>query len=110
MGLRIAALLFCLALAPAVFAQGKPVVIGAALAQTGFIADLALGMRNGLLLWQTQVNAAGGLLGRQVELKLYDDASEALRSTALYELLIKDDGAELLIGPFGSRFCPPNAA
>lgn len=83
-------------------AQGKPVLIGAAVAQTGYLADLALGTRNALLLWQEQVNAAGGLLGRQVELKLYDDASDALRSTALYELLIKDDQADLLIGSFGS--------
>ena len=37
-----------------------------------------------------------------MELKLYDDASDALRSTSLYELLIKDDGADLLIGSFGS--------
>jgi branched-chain amino acid transport system substrate-binding protein len=83
-------------------AQAKPVLIGAAIAQTGYLADLALGTRNALLLWQEQVNAAGGLLGRQVELKLYDDASDALRNTALYELLIKDDHADLLIGSFGS--------
>lgn len=82
--------------------QAKPVVVGVAVAQTGFLADLAVGMKNGLVLWQTQVNASGGLLGRQVDLKLYDDSSDALRSTALYESLIKDDGAELLIGPFGS--------
>ena len=89
-------------LPPAVGAQGQPVLIGAALSQTGYLADLALGTRNALLLWQEQVNAAGGLLGRQVELKLYDDASDALRNTSLYELLIKDDKAELLIGSFGS--------
>src|SRR6185295_17256828 len=79
-----------------------PVLIGAAIAQTGYLADLALGTRNALLLWQEQVNAAGGLLGRQVELKLYDDASDALRNTALYEMLVKDDHADLLIGGFGS--------
>ncbi len=92
----VAALLF-----PPV-AQAQPVLIGAAIAQTGYLADLALGTRNALLLWQEQVNAAGGLLGRQVELKLYDDASDALRNTSLYELLIKDDKTDLLIGSFGS--------
>ncbi len=83
-------------------AAGRPVVIGAALSQSGFLADLAVGMRDALLLWQEEVNAAGGLLGRPVDLKLYDDASDSLRSTALYELLVRDDGAEVLIGPFGS--------
>ncbi len=83
-------------------AAGRPVVIGAVLSQSGFLADLAVGMRDALLLWQEEVNAAGGLLGRPVELKIYDDASDSLRSTALYELLVRDDGAEVLIGPFGS--------
>lgn len=83
-------------------AAGKPVIIGAAISQSGFLSDLAQGMRDALLLWQEEVNAAGGLLGRTVELRLYDDASDSLRSTALYELLVRDDGAEVLIGPFGS--------
>lgn len=83
-------------------AAGRPVVVGAVLSQSGFLADLAVGMRDALLLWQEEVNAAGGLLGRPVELKLYDDASDSLRSTALYEFLVRDDGAEILIGPFGS--------
>lgn len=100
-------LLIAALLLPALFplsagAQAKPVLIGAAISQSGYLADLSLGTRNALLLWQEQVNAAGGLLGRPVELKLYDDASDALRSSALYELLIKDDGAELLIASFGS--------
>lgn len=90
------------AFSPQTQAQGKSVIVGAAVSQSGFLADLAVGMRNALLLWQEDVNARGGLLGRPVDLRLYDDASEALRSTALYEMLIKDDAAELLIGPFGS--------
>jgi len=94
----LAALLFSLA----AVAQGKPILVGVALSQTGFLADLAAGMRDALLLWRDAVNAAGGLLGRPVELKVYDDASEAARTARLYELLIKEDGAELLIGPFGS--------
>ena len=100
--LLIAALLLPALLPLSAGAQAKPVLIGAAISQSGYLADLSLGTRNALLLWQEQVNAAGGLLGRPVELKLYDDASDALRSTALYELLIKDDGAELLIASFGS--------
>ena len=91
-------------------AQGKPVLIGAAISQSGYLADLAKGMRNALLLWEEQVNASGGLLGRPVELRLYDDASDALRNTALYELLVKDDGAELLIGGFGSAATSMGAA
>ena len=107
---RLASLLAAIALSSGALAQGKPVLIGAAISQSGYLADLAKGMRNALLLWEEQVNAAGGLLGRPVELKLYDDASDALRNTALYELLVKDDGAELLIGGFGSAATSMGAA
>ena len=92
-----------LALAPGVaYAQATPVVVGAAVSQTGQLADLAAGYRKGLLLWQDHVNASGGLLGRRVELKLLDDHSEASTAGELYARLISDHGADLLIGPFGS--------
>jgi len=47
------------------------------------------------------VNAAGGLLGRRVELELLDDQSDARRSGELYAELIGRK-ADLLIGPYGS--------
>ncbi len=94
-------------LLPAVFlcspALGQaPVVVGVAVSQTGSHAVLADGYRKGLLLWQDEVNAAGGLLGRKVELRILDDASSASRNAALYEQLIKEHHAELLIGPYGT--------
>lgn len=92
-----------LALAPlAAPAQTPAVVVGAVVSQTGDLAQLASGFRNGLLLWQEEVNRAGGLLGRHVELRLYDDASEAARAGTLYEQLVRADKADVLFGPFGS--------
>lgn len=101
--MRAPLLALWLALAPGVAcAQAAPVVVGAVVSQTGQLADLAAGYRKGLLLWQDHVNAAGGLLGRRVELRLLDDHSEASASGQLYARLISDHGADLLIGPFGS--------
>ena len=77
-------------------------VVGAVVSQTGPHAELADGYRKALLLWQEEVNACGGLLGRPVELRLLDDESDALREAALYEELIREDRADLLIGPYGS--------
>lgn len=95
--------LFSLALAAtAETAAQAPLVVGAALPQSGLYADLAAGYRNALLLWQEEVNGAGGLLGRRVELRLADDGSQAVRSGPLYEKLIREEKADLLIGPFGS--------
>lgn len=92
------ALLLCAA--PA-FAQ-QAIVVGAVLPQTGILADIAADLRKALLLWQDEVNAGGGLLGRRVELMLLDDRSEASATGKLYEQLILEHKADLLIGPFGS--------
>jgi branched-chain amino acid transport system substrate-binding protein len=95
-------LLLLLAAAGALRAQPAPIVVGAALAQSGVLAPAASDYRKALLVWQDEVNAAGGLLGRRVELRMHDDASDAVRTGALYAQLIRDDKADLLIGPYGS--------
>jgi branched-chain amino acid transport system substrate-binding protein len=82
-------------------AQEAPLAVGAVVSQTGSQAALAAGYRKGLLLWQDEVNAAGGVLGRTVELRLSDDRSEAAQAGIAYAELIRD-GAQLLIGPYGS--------
>jgi branched-chain amino acid transport system substrate-binding protein len=92
------AVLLCAA--PA-FAQ-QPILVGAAIPQSGILADIAADLRKGLLLWQDEVNAGGGLLGRRVELLLLDDRSEPGATGKLYEQLIVEHKADLLIGPLGS--------
>lgn len=76
-------------------------MVGAVISQTGSQAGAAAEYRNGLQLWTEEVNAAGGLLGRKVELRLEDDGSQAARAGPAYAELIKT-GAHVLIGPYGS--------
>jgi branched-chain amino acid transport system substrate-binding protein len=99
----------CLAAAPAM-AQGPPLVLGVVLPETGLLADLAADMKKALVLWQEQRNAAGGLLGRRVELRTADDRSEASAAGRLYARLVDAEGAQLLIGPFGNAACVVAAA
>lgn len=82
-------------------AQEAPVVVGAVVSQTGMQAPLAADYGKALQLWAEEINAAGGLLGRRVELRLLDDGSQATRAGALYAELIREK-ADLLMGPFGS--------
>ena len=77
-------------------------VVGAVVSQSGALAELAADYRRALLLWQDEINAAGGLLGRRVELRILDDRSEAPRAAALYRSLIEEARADLLLGPYGS--------
>ena len=81
--------------------QPAPITVGAAVSQTGALAPLAADYLKALILWQDEVNALGGLLGRRVELRLFDDESDAKRSGELYAELIHGQ-ADLLIGPYGS--------
>lgn len=83
-------------------AQEPPIVVGAVISQSGALAALAGDYRKALLLWQDELNAAGGLLGRRIELRVRDDGSDAVRAGQLYGELIRDDKADLLVGPFGS--------
>ncbi|MGQ0511850.1 MAG: ABC transporter substrate-binding protein [Betaproteobacteria bacterium] len=92
--------LLLLTLAPVAFAQ--PVVVGAAVPRTGSLAAFGADFGKALELWRDEVNAAGGLLGRPVELVLLDDASEAFESPAHYRKLIEAHRADLLVGPVGS--------
>ena len=78
-----------------------PIVVGASVAQSGALAPLAADYGKALLLWQDEVNAAGGLLGRAIELRLHDDQSDAVRAGTLYAQLIGQK-TDLLIGPYGS--------
>jgi branched-chain amino acid transport system substrate-binding protein len=97
------ALIFLCALSlGAARAAEPPLVVGAALPLTGALAGLAVDYRQGLELWRDEVNSAGGLLGRQVELRILDDASAAANTGPLYERLIEEEKAELLIGPYGT--------
>jgi branched-chain amino acid transport system substrate-binding protein len=79
-----------------------PVRVGAVMPQSGHLADIAADLRKALLLWQEEVNAGGGLLGRRVELQLLDDRSESGAAGKLYEQLIREHRADLLVGPLGS--------
>lgn len=82
-------------------ADEPPVVVGAVVSQTGSQAVLADGYGKALRLWQDETNAAGGLLGRPVELRVLDDHSEAARAGPAYAELVAG-GASLLVGPYGS--------
>ncbi len=92
------ALLFCAA--PSIAQQ--PILVGAALPLSGILADIAADYSKALLLWQDEVNAGGGLLGRRVELVLLDDLSGSGAAGKLYEQLILERRVDLLIGPLGS--------
>lgn len=86
----------------AVVAQAADVIVGASVALTGKYARTGQEQLQGFQMWVEEVNARGGLLGRKVTLKYYDDESKPETGAKLYEKLITDDKVDLLIGPYSS--------
>jgi branched-chain amino acid transport system substrate-binding protein len=80
----------------------EPIILGAAVSLTGNLARSGLDQKLGYELWKDSVNAKGGILGRKVDLRIYDDRSEPMTGAKLYEKLITSDKVDLLIGPYGS--------
>ncbi|MEE6272124.1 amino acid ABC transporter substrate-binding protein [Georgenia wangjunii] len=84
-----------------------PIRIGVSLPLTGDFAEPGKGVQRGYDAWVEQVNNNGGLLGRQVELLVLDDASDAARVVSDYESLIAQEEVDLLFGPFSTRLVVP---
>lgn len=85
-----------------VYSQALPLRIGATISLEGKYTELSSMVRSGYELWVKQINDDGGILGRKVELVLYDDKSDADRVAAFYEKLITEDKVDLLLSPYGS--------
>lgn len=85
----------------------NPITIGFTVSLTAlhkdqdFTQDGAL-ILQGYQLWVDAVNYNGGLLGRQVKLKYYDDKSDEATTTQRYTDLIRKDKVDLLFGPFST--------
>ena len=89
-----------LIVSPAAGAQQKAIVIGGSLPLTGQFAETAKWIEKGMKYWASEINAQGGLLGRQVEFIIYDDESDAKKAVTFAEKAITVDKVDLLFGGY----------
>lgn len=87
-----------------------PIVIGSSLPLTGEFSQPGQAAQQGYEVWQEMVNADGGLLDRDVELVIKDDASNQNTIVADYNALIGQDNVDLLLGTFSSLLNLPASA
>ena len=82
------------------------ILFGAALSATGRDAREGALTKEGYDFWKDYVNSQGGIKvgGRlyRVDIKYYDDGSDAATSAKLVERLITQDGAKFILAPYGS--------
>jgi branched-chain amino acid transport system substrate-binding protein len=87
-----------------------PITIGASLSLTGDFSADGQAFERGYQLWVADVNAKGGILGRQVTLKILNDNSSPTQVATNYQTLFAQDKVDLAFGPFSSLLTTPSAS
>jgi branched-chain amino acid transport system substrate-binding protein len=81
---------------------GEPIRIGGTLGLTGPFAEPSAGYHAAYQFWAATINRSGGLLGRPVELVIYDDVSTPDTARSLYQRLVDQDDVDLLVAPYST--------
>lgn len=76
-----------------------PIKIGAVVCATGPASSIGDPEAKVLTHYVKKINDAGGILGRPLELVLYDDEGKADKTSVLVKKLIESDKVDLIIGP-----------
>jgi branched-chain amino acid transport system substrate-binding protein len=93
--------------APAQAQSGQPITIGFGMALTGPLAANGKQALLGMKLWEEEVNAKGGLLGRPVKLVFYDDQSNPSTVPGIYTKLIDVDKVNLVVSGYATNMVAP---
>jgi branched-chain amino acid transport system substrate-binding protein len=83
--------------APPAIAQ-EPIKIGFSVSLTGGLASSGKAHLLSKQIWEKEINAKGGLLGRPVRLVYYDDQTSASTVPGIYAKLMDIDKVDLLMG------------
>ena len=89
-------------------AQSKdPIRIGFGMALTGPLAANGKSALLAMQIWEEEITATGGLLGRPVKLVYYDDQSNPSTVPGIYTKLLDVDKVELIIGGYATNMLAP---
>src|SRR5436305_447918 len=92
---------------PAPARAADPITIGFGMALTGGLAPNGKAALLAMQIWEEEINAKGGLLGRPVRLVYYDDQSNPATVPGLYTKLLDVDHVDLVISGYGSNMVVP---
>ena len=84
-----------------------PIKIGMSLSFSGDFSADGMAFQQGYQLWAKDINKAGGLLGRQVQLDILNDNSSADQVQTNYQTLITVHKDDLVFGPFSTLLTKP---
>jgi branched-chain amino acid transport system substrate-binding protein len=92
---------------PATKPSGEPIRIGFGISMTGPLAPNGKSALLAHKIWEEDVNARGGILGRPVRLVTYDDQSNPSTVPGIYTKLLDVDKTDLVIGPYATSTVAP---
>jgi branched-chain amino acid transport system substrate-binding protein len=81
-------------------AAAQPIKIGGSLPITGIWSEAGKYVKEGYDLWVEDINKRGGLLGRPVQMTVYDDESSADKAVSYYERAITIDKVDFVFGGY----------
>jgi branched-chain amino acid transport system substrate-binding protein len=84
------------------FVEKTPIRVGVYLDLTGQTSSFGQATRDGIEMARDEINGAGGIDGREVELIVRDEAGEPQKVATVVEKLIKEDKVHALIGEVAS--------
>jgi branched-chain amino acid transport system substrate-binding protein len=96
-----------MALTGAASAQSGEIKIGSSMAMTGGLGPNGKSALLAWKIWEEDVNAKGGLLGRKVKLVYYDDQSNPSTVPGIYTKLIDVDKVDLVVGGYATAMIAP---
>src|SRR5215469_10158891 len=101
---RFSAIAFCVAnlLAAHAADAADPIKLGFSMSLTGAVANTGRVALAAQKLWESDINAKGGLLGRPVQLVYYDDQSLPSNVPGIYTKLLDVDKVDLVVGPYST--------
>jgi branched-chain amino acid transport system substrate-binding protein len=85
----------------------EPVTIGFGMALTGGLAAAGKTALLAMQIWQDDVNAKGGLMGRPVKLIYYDDQSTPPTVPGIYTKLLDVDKVDVIVSGYGTNMIAP---
>jgi branched-chain amino acid transport system substrate-binding protein len=86
---------------------GQPIKIGSSMAMTGGLGPNGKSALLAWKIWEEEVNAKGGLLGRPVKLIYYDDQSNPATVPGIYTKLLDVDKVDLVVGGYATAMLAP---
>ena len=89
--------------APATAQDKEPIRIGTLLPMTGVAAPSGASSMAGIEMAIEEINANGGILGRQVELVQADDAADPTKAVVEARRLMQNENVDVVIGPTYSQ-------